>query len=161
MNAFKITTIFFFTLLITLQVNSQNNFKKDSADVHQVILNLFDGMRAGDSTKVHFAFYNKVSIYTSYKSKTGEKQLKKGSLDNFLNAIGTPHIGIWDERISNTVIQIDGNLAQVWTYYAFYIDDKFSHCGVDAFQLVKDKKDNWKIMNLIDTRRMENCIINN
>lgn len=53
-------------------------------------------------------------------------------------------------------ILIDGNLASVWTDYKFYIDDQFSHCGVNSFQLFKGK-DGWKVIYIIDTRRKENC----
>jgi hypothetical protein len=35
--------------------------------------------------------------------------------------------------------------------YQFYIGDKFSHCGVNSFQLVK-LQGQWKIQYLIDTQ---------
>jgi len=114
-------------------------------------------MREGDSAKVHSVFHNEIRMYTSYILKTGEKKLKQGELSEFLTAIGTPHPEIWNEKISNTNIQIDGNLAQVWTDYDFYIGEKFSHCGVDAFQLIRGDNDKWKIIHLIDTRRIKNC----
>ncbi|HUH33176.1 MAG TPA: hypothetical protein VLZ28_04430, partial [Daejeonella sp.] len=59
-------------------------------------------------------------------------------------------------RITFDQVLIDDNLASVWTSYQFYIGDKFSHCGVNSFQLVKGKE-GWKIVYLIDTRRKENC----
>ena len=83
--------------------------------------------------------------------------MKKGSLADFLKAIGTPHPEVWNEKIWNTEIRIDDNLAQIWTDYAFYVDDRFSHCGVDAFQLVKETDGKWRIVHLIDTRRKEPC----
>jgi hypothetical protein len=143
---------------ITFSLYSQNNLaNKDSLLVYNTIKKLFDGMREGDSAKVHSVFHENVRMFTSYKSKTGENFLKEGKLSGFLQAVGSPHQEIWDEKISNTSIKIDGRLAQVWTDYAFYVDDSFSHCGVDAFQLVKEKDDNWKIISLIDTRRKEGC----
>lgn len=94
-------------------------------------------------------------MYTSYKNIKGQEVLAEGDLDKFLKAIGSPHDLIWDERLSNMRIQIDSNLAQVWVDYMFYIGDEFSHCGVNAFQLVRNKDGIWKIINLIDTRRKE------
>ncbi len=61
---------------------------------------------------------------------------------------------IWDPKI-----EIDGNLAQAWTQYAFYVGKKFSHCGVDAFQLFKGTDGTWKIFQLADTRQKEGCKI--
>ena len=114
-------------------------------------------MREADSSKVRSVFRDDVRMFTSFKTKSGENMLKEGELIDFLNAIGSPHPEIWDEKIWNTIIQIDGNLAQVWTDYTFYVGEKFSHCGVDAFQLIKEENENWKIINLIDTRRIEGC----
>jgi hypothetical protein len=44
----------------------------------------------------------------------------------------------------------------VWTRYAFYAGEQFSHCGVDAIQLGWTV-DGWRIVALADTRRREGC----
>lgn len=41
------------------------------------------------------------------------------------------------ERMWNSEVQIQGPVAQIWAPYDFYRDGTFSHCGVDAVQLVK------------------------
>jgi len=154
----KIVLNFIFIMGFALTVQGQNHtIKMDSTSIHTVILTLFDGMREADSAKVSSVFHKEVRMYSSFTSKEGELILKEGKLSSFLNAIGTPHDKIWDERIWNTKIQIDGGIAQVWTDYAFYISDDFSHCGVDAFDLVKDSSGNWKIIHLMDTRKKEAC----
>ena len=48
------------------------------------------------------------------------------------------------ERIWNPEVRMHGPIATVWTRYDFWIDGKFSHCGVDAFHLVKTA-DGWMI----------------
>lgn len=147
-----------FIYFITNSLQSQNiELNKDSILVHKVIIKLFDGMREGDSAQVHSVFYDNVRMLTSFRLKTGESKLNEDKLHGFLQVVGNGHQEIWDERISNTIIQIDGDLAQVWTDYSFFVDNKFSHCGVDAFQLVKDNSGQWKIINLIDTRRKTGC----
>ena len=83
-------------------------------------------------------------------------RFREGSLKRFLNAVGTPHENIWDEKIWDPIVKIDGNMATVWVNYAFYVGDQFSHCGVNAFQLFKSAT-GWKIVNLTDTRRKDNC----
>ncbi len=135
----------------------QNNLDNDTKAVEQVITDLFDGMREGDSTKVGALFGKEVQMYTSFTNKEGELILKKGELAPFLKAIGSPHDKIWDEKIWNTKVNVDKGIAQVWTDYAFYVGTDFSHCGVDAFHLGKDASGNWKIMHLMDTRRKDAC----
>jgi hypothetical protein len=48
------------------------------------------------------------------------------------------------ERIWNPEVRIQGRIATVWAPYDFWIDGKFSHCGVDAFDLIRTDK-GWKI----------------
>ncbi|MEO0553603.1 MAG: nuclear transport factor 2 family protein [Bacteroidota bacterium] len=147
-----------FSLLVFLLSTSLNAQTADEESVKQVVYQLFEGMRQGDSTMVRAAFTKDAEMYTVFTDKDGTPNLKKGSLQRFLTAVGTPHEGIWDEPIWDVEVQIDGNLAQVWTKYAFYLDDKFSHCGVDAFQLFKGNT-GWEIFQLTDTRKKEGCVI--
>jgi len=134
------------------------NFKKqETEDVMKVINQLFDGMRLGDSSVVSACFYSEVEMLTTFTDKKGEAHLKKGSAKDFIKAVGTPHDEVWDEELIDTEIKIDDNLAQVWAEYTFYLDDKFSHCGVNAFHLFKTK-DGWKIFHLTDTRRKKECV---
>ena len=128
----------------------------DKEGVHQAIITMFDGMREGDSTKVNSVFRKDVRMFSAYRKNTGESVLHEGKLSEFLKAVGTAHDEIWDEKIYNTTIQIDGDIAQVWTDYSFYIGETFSHCGVDAFQLIRENS-KWLIINLMDTRRKEDC----
>jgi len=158
-NTLFIFSVFFIAFLSGAPMATAQEkpiFNEEEATVYQVVVDLFDGMREGDSAKVHQCYHPDVVKWTSYTSKKGEKVLKTGSLQKFLDAVGTPHDEIWDEKIRNTKINIDGNLAQVWTEYAFYLDDKFSHCGVDAFLMTKTEK-GWKILSLADTRRRSDC----
>ena len=48
------------------------------------------------------------------------------------------------ERIWNPEVRVHGPIATVWAPYDFWIDGKYSHCGIDAFDLVKTS-DGWKI----------------
>jgi hypothetical protein len=63
---------------------------------------------------------------------------------------------VWNERIYDPEVRIDGNVAQVWAYYTFHMNSTFNHCGVDAFMLVK-LGTAWKITQLADTQRNQGC----
>ena len=41
------------------------------------------------------------------------------------------------ERMWSPEVRVHGAIATVWTPYDFWIDGRFSHCGVDAFDLIK------------------------
>ncbi len=131
----------------------------DESIVASVINNLFRGMYTADSTMVRSAFAREVTMATAFKNKEGKSVLKREySINDFVKAIGQPQPAPLTEEIWNLEIQIDGDFAQAWCDYAFYIGNKFSHCGVDAFQLHKSPE-GWKIFHLADTRRREGCTI--
>lgn len=128
----------------------------EKTSVEEVINNLFQGMYNGDSSLVHASFSNDVRMYSTMKTQDGKEVLRQGGLDGFLKAIGTPHDKVWNEKISNLKIDVDAGLAHAWMDYEFYLGDKFSHCGVNAMQLVRIEGQ-WKIIHLIDTRKKEEC----
>lgn len=142
-------TLLLLLFIIPFFAQSQKAEKKE---VRKVIDQLFDGMRKGDSSQVRKTFLPNATLNSSFINKKGEAKLHQDSITSFLNAIGTPHTEIWDERLLSCEIKIDENLATVWTKYAFYIDNVYSHEGVNAFQLVKVAGE-WKILIITDTRR--------
>jgi hypothetical protein len=121
------------------------------------ILKLFEGMSKSDSAMVHTTLMSNARLETITKNKNGETTVKTDSFEGFLKSIGSQPAGNLDERLSSIELRIDGDLATAWTPYKFYFKGTFSHCGVNAFQLVKTAS-GWKIWSIIDTRRKENCL---
>ena len=149
--------IYLLLLIVVLGFNkSFAQVKTEEDEVKATINMLFDGMRNADTTMLRNAFAPKNTLETIAKTKDGKFVVRTESLANFIKSIGTPHPEKYDERIVFTKILIDANLASVWTDYKFYVGDKFSHCGVNSFQLFKGDE-GWKIIYLIDTRRKDNC----
>lgn len=54
------------------------------------------------------------------------------------------------ERMWEPTVLVSGPIAAVWTPYDFYRDGGFSHCGVDAFHLVKTP-DGWQVAAIMYT----------
>jgi hypothetical protein len=151
-----ITTMVISTLTIA---NAQENSGStiDEKEVADVIKKLFKAMQFSDSAMARSAFTNTVTTATIFRDQQNKVVLKQeNSIADFMKAIGTPHNGVWYEEIWDLEIRIDGDLAQTWCDYAFYIDNKFSHCGADAFHLSRTE-DGWKIFHLSDTRRKAGC----
>ena len=140
------------------QSNQRDALNSQEKEIMQVVVDVFDGMRAGDSAAVKKHFYPQVSANTALTSKDGKRELKIDNINNWFNAIAKPHDQIWDERLWDYEVQIDGNLAAVWVKYAFYLDKDFHHCGVDALQLAHDGA-KWRVFHLADTRQITGCEI--
>lgn len=138
---------------------SQGQTSSEEKAVAATINQLFMGMEKGDSAMVRGAFSSPITMATIRRDNDNKPSItRESSLTDFLKAVGTPHPDIWHEEIWNVKITTDGDFAQAWCDYAFYRGHKFSHCGVDAFQLFRDGKD-WKIFHLADTRRTTACNI--
>ena len=144
--------LFVFLTLITVNAFAQ----ADDAAIRQVVNQLFTGMKQSDSALIRAAFTEAPVLQTIVRNREGKTVIVTEPLDSFLTGIMQKHTDVYDERIVFDVIKIDGELAMVWAPYKFYLGDRFSHCGVDSFQLVKINGA-WKIQYLIDTRRRQNC----
>jgi hypothetical protein len=60
------------------------------------------------------------------------------------------------ERMWNPEVRIHGAIGTLWTRYDFHRNGTFSHCGVDAFHLVKTP-DGWRITSAMYTIERANC----
>ncbi len=133
-----------------------------SAQVEQSVMKpihaLFDAMKTGDSASIRKVFHPAAVLFTVVKDPTtNEPVLRKETLAEFLKAVGTPHKDVYNELTWGEKVFIDGDFAQVWTDYAFFLNKTFNHCGVDAFQLIRNTKGEWLIYGLSDTRRKTGC----
>ncbi|HJR53044.1 MAG TPA: nuclear transport factor 2 family protein [Gemmatimonadota bacterium] len=128
----------------------------EEAAVMAVVEAMFDAMRAGDSAAMRAVLDPSVTGASVFVREGVPTLTREASMDGFVQAVGTPHEEIWDERIWDAEVRVDRNLATAWMKYAFYAGEQFSHCGVDAFQLFKGE-DGWKVFHIADTRRREGC----
>jgi hypothetical protein len=144
--------IFLILTLVSTTVFAQT----DEPAVKEVINKLFQGMKTTDTAMIRSVFSTHPILQTVFKNKENKVSVEGEPLDSFLIAISKPHAEAYDERITFDIVKIDSDLAMVWAPYKFYVGEKFSHCGVDCFQLVK-LNGQWKIQYLIDTRRRQGC----
>jgi len=75
---------------------------------------------------------------------------------SFVRLAANPAGPALDEPIRNPQIHVDADLAAVWAEYQVRINGAVSHCGFDAFHLVR-KAGAWKILTVADTFRREGC----
>lgn len=130
----------------------------DELAVQQVIDVLFKSMTAKDSAAIKSVMHPSARLQSVSMDVSGKPHLQLESVDDFAKQIASipPNVKI-EERVLFYDVKVDGNLAQVWVEYQFYLNDKMSHCGVDAFQLFKNEDGDWKIIQISDTRHKDNC----
>lgn len=144
----KHALLFIGALLMTAPLLAQT---PDEAAVKSTINRMFDGMGKADTTLLKPLFAPGARLQT-VQNKQGTVSVKEDPIAGFITSIGKAKAGSLDERLSGMDIRIDGDLATAWTPYAFYFNGKQSHCGANAFTLVRIAG-SWKIQTIIDTRR--------
>jgi hypothetical protein len=146
------TFLLFISVAYSSALFAQN---AEETAVKMTVNTLFQAMQKADSTMLKPLFNPGARLQTVI-NKQGDVTVRDEAIAGFINSIGKAKAGTLDERLSGMDIKIDGDLATAWTPYVFYFQDKKSHCGVNAFTLVKIGG-SWKIQTIIDTRRKENC----
>ncbi len=150
----KTLILTFFYCVSGFVVKAQEN---ETLAVRAAIDQLFDGMRANDSLIIKAVLTENTTLHTVVQDKANGHLLEKTDIHAFIKSVGTKRPGVQlDERLSGYDIKIDGGMAMAWTPYSFYVNDKFSHCGVNVFTLMKIRT-GWKITAITDTRRKTNC----
>ncbi|GEN76451.1 nuclear transport factor 2 family protein [Chryseobacterium hagamense] len=127
-------------------------FGQQNAEIEKPVRNLFSGMKNADAELLKSVFSDTAILQT-----IAGDGVKTESIDDFIHSVSKTEKEALDERITIEAIHKDGNLASVFTPYTFYFRGKFSHCGANSFQLVKQRNGEWKIQYLIDTRRKDQC----
>lgn len=124
-----------------------------TADVRAVIDRVFAGMHEADSAKVRSAFAEDARF--ALLPEEGATAARYLEIDGWLEAIAGSE-GRWEEKIYDIEIRVDGDIAQAWTPYTFYLDGRIRHCGVNSIELLRIP-DGWKITQLSDTQRTDGC----
>lgn len=123
----------------------------DNSEVVSVAQKLFDAMRAHNGPAAASLFLPGATLASvDAAGKTSITPFEK-----FVERIGASNKS-WLERMWNPKVQQHGVIATIWADYDFYLDGKFSHCGIDAFQMLKTES-GWKIASISDSRVTQGC----
>ncbi len=129
----------------------------EKAAVQNAIVTFFDGFHAQDTLALQQSAADAIVLQTISKDSLGNTVVRSTPYNKFVQGMASiPKTTKFEEKLKSFTIQIDGEMANAWTPYEFWLNDEFHHCGVNSFQLVKFE-DKWKIVYLIDTRRKEDC----
>lgn len=127
---------------------------QQAMDPRGVVEALFRGMKEGDAQRMAALFHPEVRLVTT-STGPGGPRASVVPVARWLESVGASEREL-DERIHDVQVQVDQGLASIWAGYDLYVDGELSHCGVDAFHLVRTAE-GWRILEIVDTRRTEGC----
>lgn len=127
----------------------------EEAAVLATIDRFFAAMEARDQEAFAAVLVPEAMTFSQRIGPAGPGPLRARSNQEHIDglAVGTE---VLRERIWDPVVMVHPPVATVWAPYDFWIDDAFSHCGVDSFQLFKVDGE-WKLTNISWTVETEGC----
>ncbi len=153
MSVFKVVFLVCCFCFFTGSLSAQS----EKEDIKKVIKLFFKGLQNGDTLTIKKTIAEDIVLQTTFINKEGASVLRTEDAGKFLKSLASKKPeDVWEEKLESYAIQVDGAMANVWTPYKFYLNYKFSHCGVNSFQLFNNGE-KWVIIYLIDTRRRLGC----
>lgn len=148
-------TVTLLLFILLFDTKAQNYNKKD---IMHPIVTLFEAMAENDSSKASSVLEENAQLIRISQQDSATFNTQVSSASVLLTAFAKEKDQVWTEPFWNEIIKVDIGFATVWVDYAFFVDSTFSHCGIDAFQLIL-KSDGWKIFSITDTKRETDCDI--
>ena len=147
--------IFIIFSALTIQQSTISEEKADpSKEALAVVTRLFEAMQAKDADGMRATFHSDGQLAATQK-RNGQTTVRVLTADAFAKSISEGK-GIYRERMYKPETLVAGDLVTVRGRYGFYVDDRFSHCGLNSFHLMRTPQ-GWKIVNAASTIELDGC----
>jgi hypothetical protein len=93
--------------------------------------------------------------FFSVREDKEEKVVQSFTIEEYLDGLPSREEAVL-ERMWDPRVMIHRDIAVVWTRFDFHRNGRFSHCGVDSFDLIKTRE-GWKISGGIYTVEPTDC----
>jgi hypothetical protein len=134
-------------LLVASAIFAQN--ADDSKDAMAVVNKLWAEMAAANPAGIVALHNTGAQLVAVIKTKDGKTVVRNLTVDEFSKGFADKTHTVKEDMYTSD-IKVDGDLASVWGRYVFFIDGKVSHCGIDAFHIVRTDGV-WKIGGIAST----------
>jgi len=147
------------SLLSTVAVADANSEASERAAVLALMEQAFAAVASrdpADMRAIQLAEGISLSFRPRPHGKPGELEMRMSTNEALVAGDVDDGHRFQERWTGEPTVRIRGPIATVWGDYEFRIDGSFSHCGVDAADLVKVDGE-WKIANWMWTVERENC----
>ena len=135
-----------------LALPQQARAQQDEAQVLATVQRFFDSMTAKDTAAARQILVMDATYYSVREDDSGT--MMRGSTNQeYVEQLATTTDDL-QEMMWDPQVMVHEGIAVVWTPYEFHVNGEFSHCGVDAFSLVR-VDGQWKIAGIVYTVERE------
>lgn len=152
----KITIAIMFVLLVSISVLAQKEAKTDdSKDVLAVVNKLFDKMKEHKPDEIVALHTADAQLVALIKQADGKSKIQTLKTEEFSKQFAVKKAEI-KETMYAPKTEVFGDLALVSGRYVFFVNGKVSHCGLNAFHLVRTDE-GWRIAGISSTLEPQGC----
>ncbi len=141
-------------VLAALMVQAAPAAGTDRAEIVALVQTFFDGIAARDAALMSRLFLPGAQVQ-SVREDGGQWVVRTLAADEASRSIAANKSRLL-ERMWNPEVRVHGRIATLAAPYDFHADGVFSHCGTDAFQLVKTP-DGWRFSGVLYTVERQGC----
>ena len=145
----------FFILIVTLNSSVLAQQSKEKDAVLKTVHQFFTALEKQDTVLLKNILLVEGQSWNVRQENDSTKWGSR-SFDKSIKRWVNPHYVIHEKPLAGVEVKIHQQLATAWVPYELSVGDKFSHCGVDIFTLIKTMN-GWKIENLIFTIEPNGC----
>jgi hypothetical protein len=142
----KIAGILIVTFIIASSVFAQK--ADDAKDALAVVNKLWAEMAAANPAGIVALHNPGAQLVALIKTKDGKTVVRNLTAEDFSKNFAEKKSLLEDMYAPE--VRVDGDLALVWGRYVFFVEGKISHCGLNAFHLVRTDT-GWKIGGIAST----------
>jgi hypothetical protein len=133
---------------------AQNANEADRVAVLSPVNALLAAFETGDAAAMMRQVYPDGRVTAAGMRGDGASGVRQLSWTQFAERIRPD--SAFQERISDPMIAVDGDIAMVWAPFVIRIGGRVASCGYDHFDLVREEGA-WKVMNLTFSSRTDGC----
>lgn len=127
----------------------------DRAAVLVTVETFFGSMTAKDVAAARSVLEPQGRFFSARIGADGTRSVRTFTNQEYLDGLAEG-AAVQRERMWDPQVRIHGDIATVWAPYDFHQDGAFSHCGVDAFHLIRTAE-GWKITGGVYTVQPDGC----
>ena len=148
----RIISLFFLLTAISVSIFAQNTDEKDALAVANT---MFTEMANHNPAAISALWMKDAMLTAIIRGKDGKSRISSFSAEAFSKNFAEKKNEI-KELMYAPETKVDGDLALVSGRYVFFVDGKVSHCGINAFHIVRTET-GWKIAGASSTIDPTNC----
>lgn len=146
------------TIILTLSISGAAFAQKtDDAKAALAVVNrMFAEMANHNPAAIAALYAPEANLAAVIKTKEGKSVVRSFTGEKFSQNFAVKK-GELEEIMYAPETRVFGDLALVYGRYVFFTDNKISHCGVNAFHLVRTAENGWRIANASTTIEPQGC----